>query len=287
MANANRPTTQTDFRRLPKAKRGGRTPEAAYQIHQQRHRAHKLDSVNRPTLVQFLLGKRMVAPASIGRFALPSDHLPTLGKQHARKQRWCDPRATIQRTHVHTESGEYSGRTRYTKHDYTHRVECWGMVIGRYLYYRIDTDSGLKSGTMKAPRGWQWAIDSLDVHLTNGSGADYHPTADDLLSGMKPRDLAAIARQNKQRRDEVAKDAKSFAKLRQRMLPSVTVSMQDSRRAGNCVSGTLSFIHRLGIRHQRSNPYQQVPAKLLARANDPLADLAINAAIQRATLVSI
>ena len=72
-------------------------------------------------------------------------------------------------------------------------------------------------------------------------------------------------------------------------LKTTRVHMCDSRRAGNCAAGTVTFGERLGIRREEYNGLNSpgVSAALLVRTGDHRAKAAAFAAWERETLVSI
>ena len=64
-------------------------------------------------------------------------------------------------------------------------VTSWGCVVNpQFVYVRIDTNDGLFSKNIKAPRGFHWTIDKNGIKLQSNSieSKDYHPTASDFLS---------------------------------------------------------------------------------------------------------
>lgn len=93
----------------------------------------------------------------------------------------------------------------------------------------------------RTPSGLEWRTDSYGTHLVRlTDGMDYHPTRDDLRSRhFTARVRAAMARQY---RDRIA--ARRAAAEIDALVPLLCVSIEDSRRAGNCIAGTLAYAER-------------------------------------------
>ena len=158
---------------------------------------------------------------------------------------------------------------------------------------------------LRAPAGMFFAADvALGVMLTRHSDQmDYHPGFEELWSknfatrvrrGMAEnfRQRAAIRKSDKlAARDK--RESERQQKFFLRDVPSVVVSLADSRRAGNCVEGSLAFAERrLGISRQDilagAHLFLYPAAKLLSKSEgDPRAMRAVRAAWQRETAVAI
>lgn len=285
MTTKKRPETLSDFRKLGKKRLRGVTPEAAKAKHDARRKIdHRM-----PASLSWWIRNR--SPFSNARLPVihtlprPIEHdYPKIPSQHSRKQNWNAPKTSLMPTRVlEINEGRYSSRCTYTHYTYTHMIECWGAIVGRYLVYRIDTSSGVKQGEVKAFRGWAWKIDDNGLCMARGK-ADYHPSADDLLNGMTAGEMAHRARENHQRR--IAADREK--KHEQRALATTRVTLHDARIAGNCLAGTVRFCQdRLGVRVRSDDPYQTVSAAELLATGDPSAARAVYAAYRRETLVSI
>lgn len=152
-------------------------------------------------------------------------------------------------------------------------------------------------GAVTMPEGYRWAADHNGIHIVRISdGMDYHPTTKELAA-CKPARLIASLEENSERRrqqkeseDRAERDRFYF----ERDLPTVRVTLADSRAAGNCVEGSLAFAERklhipreeiLAGGHLFSVPAQ----RLLAAANGdkPRVEAAVRRAWMRETAVSI
>lgn len=280
---AKRPETISDFRKIGKRKLGSTTPEQAKAKHDARQ---KIDHRQPRSLSWWIRNRRPYSGdrrGAIHTLPLPSAR-PEVATAHNRKKNWnpCEP--SLFSTDVDAiNHGRYSSRCTYTHYTYTHKIECWGALVGRYLYYRIDTVAGVKVGTVKPVRGWEWKIDANGICLTNGK-ADYHPSADNLLNGMSALAMARVARENHQRRVVADRQEKQF----RRNMQLSRVTLHDARMAGNCLAGTVRFCQsKLGVRVRSENPYQSVSAADLLATGDPSAARAVQAAYDRETLVCI
>lgn len=127
---------------------------------------------------------------------------------------------------------DYSSRVRYTSDGRTARL----------------IQSGEMGPVIPAPAGMRWGSDSNGVKLVRISdGMDYHPTLEDYRAkDFASRVRKAMAR-NYLARHATAKSVKEaarFEKIFGRESGSCIVTLEDSRRAGNCVEGTLRFAER-------------------------------------------
>ena len=292
----SRPTSLGDFKRLG-AKKMGISPVRAKVIHDER----KKNDMRREVGLADWVRRRHFdfdskPPATIHTLPLPRlEDRPAIPAEHSRKRNWESTQPSIYPTRVHEiNNGRYSSRCTYTHYTYCHEIECWGAIVGRYLYYRINTANGVRSGTVKAFRGWAWKLDANGICMARGK-ADYHPEASDLLLGITPSEMASRGRENRDRRIAADKAARQQKRLdeqnkrhMERAVKTLRVTLDDARRAGNCLAGTMRFCKdRLGVVVSRSNPYQSVSASELLATGDPSATRAVYAAYQRETTVSI
>lgn len=158
--------------------------------------------------------------------------------------------------------------------------------------------SGVEGLLHPAPAGMKWDSDVNGVKLVRLSdGMDYHPTLDDY----RAKDFAARVRramaQNYLARKasmKAAKDAARHDEVFRRESTTCRVLLEDSRRAGNCIEGTLRFAERsLGLdrsevlagRHLIGVPASRLRA--CAGSDAPRVDAAIRQAWMRETMVSI
>lgn len=146
----------------------------------------------------------------------------------------------------------YPGSEVYADYQSCIAVSCSGrsavVVTGCVLVRRII-----------APAGMKFSADSNGVFLSRLSdGMDYHPCPQDFAA----KNFATICRQAMatsyrlraaaKRADRAAaldkKEASRISIIRAAQMPSVRVTLIDSRSAGNCVEGSLAFAaHRLGV----------------------------------------
>jgi hypothetical protein len=168
-------------------------------------------------------------------------------------------------------------------------------------YVHIDgTDK-----TQYAPKGMVFSSDDNGVFLKRLSdGMDYHITDEDwkskrfatrirkgMAENFKVRRLQKVA--EKQAANSL-KEKESIDKIFKRDLSTTRVTLLDSRKAGNCIEGSLAFAERkLNIKRDEileAGYLFSVSAKrLLAVANGDMARVlaACKVAWQRETLISI
>lgn len=190
---------------------------------------------------------------------------------------------------------------------------------GSYLYWDYQSAIGItQSGRsaiviieckvvrrILAPSGMRFDLDANGILLRRVSdGMDYHPTSQDWHSPkFSTRCRAAMAANYKRRMDtkraekKAAKDKAEAARMDRlfmRDLPTVRVTLADSRAAGNCVEGSLAFAERkLHIPREEilaGGHLFSVPAtRLLSAVNGdkPRVEAAVRRAWMRETAVSI
>lgn len=195
--------------------------------------------------------------------------------------------------------GQYSRSCKYTRYEYKPCYTSYGVIAanGAALLYRRGFAGAIKSRIIHAPAGMRWDSNNGLCLSRESDGMDYHPTPDDLQSrDFATRCRAAMAanytaRLNAKRE---AKRAARWEKQFQRDLATTRVTLHDSRKAGNCIEGSLRFAERkLGIDRASilaAGHLFTVPAKrILAVANDETSSAmaAVWAAWNRETTVSI
>jgi hypothetical protein len=162
------------------------------------------------------------------------------------------------------------------------RTAC--VVVGDRLIRRV-----------KAPAGTKFSVDKLGlcvVRLTDK--IDFHFLLEILLDkdfrGQIRRELARKYKNSIQAR-KAAKAALSIQRLFDRQVKSTYVSIEDSRRAGNCIEGSLTFAERR-LRLDRDDIIDgrwlyTVPARRLLATGDERASNAVRCAWLRETTISI
>lgn len=108
------------------------------------------------------------------------------------------------------------------------------------------------------PEGYVWGSDANGLRALHGPD-DYHPTAAELLGKNAAAKIVAAIDERVATRKRMAAEREAEAAE----VAGVFVCVADSRRAGNCVAGTISFAQRHGL-----NPSRHYSApELLALAN--------------------
>lgn len=132
--------------------------------------------------------------------------------------------------------------------------------------------------------------------VRKSDGLDYHPTRNDFLAinfktNLRKKMAAKFLECAKARKSE--KELKAFNYIFQKELHSTQVNLLDSRRAGNCIEGSLKFAEaKLRIPREEilTCPWLvQVPAQKLLRISDNQNEIlrSIKQAFLRETVVSI
>ena len=208
-------------------------------------------------------------------------------EQYPRRRNWNAPEASYNQIGIKTtHHGRYSHRCRFERLSYVPVMRSCGMVTAGRALLLIGNDLI----RLRAPRGWRFGRDDNGLYLTRlretREAFRYHPTSDEWVSGLAAIRSAAIDHEQTQRRvarevrEQQRQDREDAAILA--TLP-VYVCLRDSRRAGNCVAGTLAWARRHEL-----DPRQHVPAEIVRRlaARNPQALRAV-ASAERRTLTEI
>ncbi|MDE2100117.1 MAG: hypothetical protein KGL39_22875 [Patescibacteria group bacterium] len=213
-------------------------------------------------------------------------------EKNPRIKNWRGPIAST-RTGIATHNlGRYSSRCKYIHYEYSPTLTSFGVILrgGSGFAGRVSR----QGFNLSAPKDFIFAGDSLGAKIQSRDGKrDYHFNSDEIFDGMGA--IMRRARANWKAQAEAAKAKKESArieKIKARELKSVRVTLGDSRRAGNCVEGSLRYAEtRLGISRQQildGDYLFSVSAENLLRVNgDERVHRAVNVAWQRETLVSI
>jgi hypothetical protein len=159
---------------------------------------------------------------------------------------------------------EWKGSTpkNYNRATCTVHIVSAGRVLADGLHWRYQVPGGeLRTGIMRAPRGWHWSADYLGIKLLRRrDGKDYHPTISDVLAG--PRALVSAATETIQRRIAARRRSTKPDGWDEAMLDATLVCREDSYAAGNCAAGTETFARRAFGADDR----RYIPARELAEA---------------------
>lgn len=149
-----------------------------------------------------------------------------------------------------------------------------------------------------APAGTKFAVDANGILVRRLSdGLDFHPTAEMWYAknfAAQVRTALSAAYTARVAARKLAREQARHAAIKSREIGNVRVTLEDSRRAGNCVEGSLAFAARkLGVTRQEildgSFLFSAPASRLLAVANGdlPKVEAAINLAWTRETTISI
>lgn len=144
---------------------------------------------------------------------------------------------------INSEKGFRNGKW-FTASYGVHKVFITSVAVfkGRVLEWLRGPSDVVEK--MILPEGFFWFKDCMGLGIKDNEGIDYHPywtryiTVEDILNGYV---------NNKQRRLNQLQEAHT-RNLLKRDLDNTFVNLEDSRRAGNCVEGSLVFAEqRLGL----------------------------------------
>ena len=176
---------------------------------------------------------------------------------------------------------------------------------GKTLYLHIfqAVTAKVEKRQVKAPAGYTWKIDSLGCAIVH-NGQDLH-FAHSQLATITAQSAVEMFATEQNRRAANAERERQYAEQRQRDqagseriyklfladIPTTRVTLNDSRRAGNCIEGSLRFAElRLGIPREdilAAKHLFKVPASRLMASDDTRAHNAVMEAWRRETTICI
>lgn len=132
---------------------------------------------------------------------------------------------------------------------------------------------------LAAPVGYRWGIDThgLNLYSVSNPTDNYHPSASECWKARECAQKNIVERIEENRARRIAVEAEAMAN--RRSLEGVYVCIADSRRAGNCESGSLSFCEGCGFDARRHYPAVDILQK--ANGDTARALLACRAAAKR------
>jgi len=149
---------------------------------------------------------------------------------------------------------------------------------------------------MTPPKGMKWKKEPFGpIYLERITDKmDWHPAPKDLAR----KDFVTFARAEMARHygqrmvtRKLERESKRLQAIMDKQLMSCYVTLDDSRRAGNCIEGSLSFAeNRLGLTREEilAAPFiTKVSARRLLATGEPRARAAVIQAWKRETMVSI
>jgi len=220
---------------------------------------------------------------------------------NGRIQNWTNAKPSIHQfskgDYLTNNEGRYSRSCTYTKYSYSPLYTSYVEVsnCGSGLIYRRGFKGEIKSRVIYAPVGMKFQKDFYGLVLKRLSdGMDYHPTAKDLQSKKFAATIRAEMAKNYKARlaqKKAEKQSKILEKLFQKDLATTMVTLNDSRKAGNCIEGSLQFAERrLNIPREeiiKGGFLFKVPAYKLVKTGEQKAFDAAKVAWNRETTVCI
>lgn len=199
-----------------------------------------------------------------------------------RVKNWDYPSPTIKPSGILVhDHGRYSSKCWYTKHTYEPTYVSYLKVAksGEILFLIQEN----YKRRIFAPSGLKFGIDEYGVYVISKDGTEYHPTIDDFKSSCFAKTVREHLSDARRKRANAQKEEKEF----NRLVRNCYVTIQDARRAGNCMNGIIGYMTRIGYTKRFIvSPYAKVLAKQL-KMNDVRVKRSINKAIERETMISI
>lgn len=195
------------------------------------------------------------------------------------------------------DEGKYSRSCKYTKYSYSPIYTSYVILAmgGSGLLYRRGFKGEIKSKIIHAPKGMCFSRDDNGLVLKRVSdGMDYHPTANDLQSKKFATTIRKEMAKNflyRLNQKRLEKQNKRNEKIFQRDLKTTMVTLHDSRKAGNCIEGSLQFAEkRLNIPREEilnGGFIFKINAQRLIKTGDERAMRAVKVAWNRETIICI
>lgn len=180
-------------------------------------------------------------------------------------------------------NGKAVSYTRATNNNY---VRSFALINGPVCEYALHE----WEFKFTCPDGYFWRVDYLGLCLVASDGVEYHPELHELRSkSFDPVSLmvSGIEIARIRRREQLAESLKTLPAGAE----SCRVTLEDSRRAGNCVEGTLRWCSaKLGMDREsilRGGHLIHVPASRLIATGESRALAAVRKAWERETAIAI
>jgi len=193
--------------------------------------------------------------------------------------------------------GKYSRNCSYIKWSYSPSYMSFVEIsdCGKKLNYSYGFKNEETFKTVLAPKGTLFQTDLFGLVVKRLSdGMDYHPSADDLKSKRFISIVRKKMAENYKLRlikKRTEKNDKHLTKLFLKDLKTTMVTLNDSRKAGNCVEGSLSFAEkRLKIPRQdilNGGHLFKICAERLVKTGESRAISAARIAWERETTICI
>lgn len=166
-----------------------------------------------------------------------TDHLCPKGKAYLFNSKSSRFQSITDRNHVSTfRNGKWRTVASATHIVYVTSIAVFG---GRKLEWLIGPSDVVRKYIL--PTGWHWSKDNLGIVAIDSDGIDYHPlwtdniTIEHILMGHA---------QNKEKRKQQI-EYQLFGEKLKEQLNTTFVTLEDSKRAGNCIEGSLAFAERI------------------------------------------
>jgi len=152
---------------------------------------------------------------------------------------------------------------------------------GKKIYLKIDE----KSMNRKAPKGFIFANDDNGLHIVSKQNDDinYHFNSSEIIEKLSSITAKAkINHKERQKRERQfvlnKKMLGRIEKIKKNKLNEIFVTVNDSKKAGNCLQGILNFKKAHGI---AKNYIRADVLKRIATTSKNLVEISINEAIKR------
>lgn len=181
--------------------------------------------------------------------------------------------------------GRYSSRCKYDRFRYVVKYNSYAKISKTRKVVEFYQNNKLLNRIL-LKEDLQFFTDVYGIAVKDIDGTEYHPTADDFKSSNFIRRVRRQIQINRIKREKAKIKNEEFDKFKDKVL----VTYKDSRMAGNCYSGTISFIeNKLKLdRSILSNIYANISGLKLQQIDNSIwVKGAISIAIMRETMVSI
>lgn len=293
-----KPSTLSDFKKIPIKYRNGKKPSQLLEL----HNARSYKTCIRPlSLMAFIKSnynwKHCPSSTNIQLIPLGSNRPDFIDRIYCpRKKNYNSPKPCFKQSHLQENNmGRYSKACKYTRYTYSPMVQSFGYLINKSsMYIRIDSNRGTISRLISSPRGFHFCIDNNGLKLQSNSikSMDYHFTALDLIVGNSERNplktIVNKCKANYQTRKQAklqsaifSDDPKQVNKvIREAERLKVQISVVDSIKAGNCLAGTQVWAMRNHLSTSNHYQIQSITDKLDGENRDRV-KLVILRAIER------
>lgn len=129
---------------------------------------------------------------------------------------------------------------------YTSRLSVSDKYSATYDWFDPNSDK-IKSKKLRCPKDTEWDVDGSIIQSSNFA-IEYHPTLEDMMAKDFGRRVISGLRSAKILREKnllLRESQLEYQRIMDREIDMTRVNLEDSRKSGNCLEGSLRYAERV------------------------------------------